>query len=594
MKPDTQEYVYSSDTANLVFNQLSPPPENTNDMPHNQPITIIQHPTTYDPMSPPASIEQISPNTNTLVSPMEIPPNVFEQPAIAASYVEFPTNGQQIHQIYDNNLTTEGQQTALQPINISYLQPQITNISITSVETNSSPQAFLTTASDIVSSTKWFTTSGTENSSSSSLSPLSSPSAQLSPSPPLSPNSSHTSSVGSPKLIISESKSVSPSIPSSQVSPISDVEPVYNTTKIQNNGEAEQGHKVVIQLQNHQLQQLKNQLSLFMVSNSKSCTNNVKSASSNLPTMKELSPLDKDSSTSVYKEIDSSLENKATSLPNSTTGVEERKTQHGSGFQLIHNSNTKLLSLLKDTSSESSVDLSKSNYHNIKNNQHSFKIEDEIQDEITPNSALICHPIAMPLNVQIKNEIPRSSFRSIQKAPVIPSSQVVPLLSSKIRSSSISTFSPSIMHRLGKRTSSFNNCILSLPSASKVIKRDCNEKTVSITNSSNPNVTTMAKVNTNSSRNNSIAGHFATKSAFLATTASSIANNGQRKNVENCLRLIKPAIPSSSIFSNNAPKYTETSTKTKINPKLVVLRSSLPPKMMRKVIGISPTRGLTL
>jgi len=592
LKHETQEYVYSSDAANLVFNQLSPPPENTTTMP-NHTIAIIQQPTTYDPMSPPASIEQISPTSSTLVSPMEIATNVFEQPCINSSYVELPTNGQQIHQLYNHTLSTENQQTAPQPINISYLNPQITNLPI--IGTTSSSQVFLTTDSEVVSSTRWITTSGTENSSSSSLSPLSSPSAQLSPSPPHSPNSSHVSSVGSPQLFISESKSVSPSIPSSQVSPTLDIEPLYDTSKLQNNEEAAEGHKVVIQLQNHQLQQLKNQLSLFMVSNSKCSINNSKAASNSFQAIRAIN----DGSTLMNKEIDCTVENTPSSTPNSTTDVEPGKYRLnglGAGVQLVHNSNTNLLSVLKHSSNESSSDLSKRNYFNMKNNVF-LKVEDEFRDEITPNSPPTCHPIAMPLNVQIKQEIPnksrdyaKSHFRAIQKGPVVTSSQLVPLLSTKIQSSSMSTFSPSIMHRLGKRPSSFNNCLLSLPSSNKAQKRDCNEKPVSISNTSNLNVITMNSANNVSSRANIISGQFATKSAFVTTT-SNIVNPGKRKNVENCLRLIKPANSSHSMFLNSATTNTTTSSMARINPKLVVLRSSLPPKMMRKVIGISPPRG---
>ena len=84
-----QDYVYCSEEANIVFNQLSPPHENTPTL-QNQPITIIQQPTTitYDPMTPPASIDQSSPNTSQVIGPpLEIATTVFQQPCITSSYI---------------------------------------------------------------------------------------------------------------------------------------------------------------------------------------------------------------------------------------------------------------------------------------------------------------------------------------------------------------------------------------------------------------------------------------------------------------------------------------------------------------------------
>ena len=595
---DSQEFLYNNSA--VVFDQLSPPPENSGNI-QPQPITIIQQPgsISYDPMTPPASIEQHSPNSSTLVNPIEIATTVFQQPCITSSYMDLPAaTGQHIEHVYENTLSPTIQSNE-QTVNLSYAQPAIENFPVI-------------TTSEVVSSTGWINTSGTENSNSSSSfsSSPSSPSAQLSPSPPHSPNSSNASSGGrSPQLFISESKSASPSIPSAQVSPTSDIEPIFenttnsdtkrflnqakspiliskksnsgsNTLKLSKDGDAGSGQKVVIQLQNHQLQQLKNQLSLFVVSNATSNSNSTLTSSSTQSSLMDFSP---GSSNIAGNGI---AETATTSLPSSTTDI-------------VKNKNTKLLTVLKPVSNGTSFNSFHPNY--AKNNMY-LKVEDGIQDEITPNSPPLCRPIALPLNVQVKQEVPKpvtfqkTQFRAIKKGPSQSSNSQInfPLPSKQIQSSSMSTASPSMMHRLGKRPSSFNHSLLSLPTPNKSQKRDNNINTsIVINNASSSNIVAM----NDAYIINTISGPTTTGGSTFVTTSPNTFNDLKQQPVGDCLQLIKTenyqkSIMLSSYSSTNTANNLPVSIQSKnSNPQLVVLRSSLSPRVMRKVIGISPPRG---
>jgi hypothetical protein len=644
---ESPEYVYCSEGANIVFNQLSPPHENSTSL-QNQPITIVQQPSiiTYDPMTPPASIDQNSPNSNTLVAPIEIGTTVFQQPCITSSYMELPV-------VYENTVShgsgqEGGLQSAQQTLNISYLHPQFTDVPIKSSESTSSSQAYLTTASDVVSSTKWITSSGTDNSSSSSgLSPLpSSPSAQLSPSPPHSPNSSHASSGGSPQLFISESKSVSPLIPSSQASPTSDIGPIFdrktqcNTSALQSNdicnlltsedgsvsndfkeikeSEATQGQKVVIQLQNHQLQQLKNQLNLFVLTNSKSKINSTRTTSNSLPAMKQLSFSNCVSSNVNIKEVDSTTdlgqrknivkesEDRGGKLGGNSAGRMTLRTDYPlskreldgkyPSLQLVQNSNKNSLSTLKRSSNETTPDFAKGNFSlNMRNNVF-LKVEDEFQDEITPNSPPLCHPISMPINVQLKqqrsqpNILPKSHFGAINKAQTITNAHFIELPSTKTQSSTfMSTATPSIMHRLGKRPSSFNHCLLSLPSPNKTIKTESVEYTIPANHSNVISLNNMSNLNRKS---NTIAIQPRMTTAFVTTTSNVTNERTQQTPRASLFQFVNPNRSTNSLmFSGATVNSTTPAAISNRNNQMVVLRTSLPPKIMRKVIGISPPRG---
>ena len=151
-----------------------------------------------------------------------------------------PATTSGIQQVFENTtqplIPSGGVQSKQDSINVSFLQTQPPVAPINTIEAANSSPVYVTTGSDVVSSTKWINSSTADNLSSASglSSHPSSPSAQLSPSPPQSPNSSHASSGGSPQLVISESKPESPSVPSSQVSPNSDSETI-NGTKFQYN-----------------------------------------------------------------------------------------------------------------------------------------------------------------------------------------------------------------------------------------------------------------------------------------------------------------------------------------------------------------------
>ena len=598
-----QDYVYCSEEANIVFNQLSPPHENTPTL-QNQPITIIQQPTTitYDPMTPPASIDQSSPNTSQVIgAPLEIATTVFQQPCITSSYIELPpTTSSGIQQVYENTLSTIVQQGGLQskqePINISYLQTHATVVPTSSNETTAASQVLITTESDVVSSTKWINTSAADNSSSSSglSSHPSSPSAQLSPSPPQSPNSSHASSGGSPQLVISESKPVSPSVPSSQVSPISDIETIngrkfpFNAQHFSNNSQVPnihkptsgpvmkeirqdppvgQGHKVVIQLQNHQLQELKNQLNFFVLTNSQ------KVAISN-DTTSNVNIKEVDSTTDV--ELD---ENRFTDVTNNDSMTDTESLQY---------KNSKLLSVLKPSSGKLDSGLGKQmNLSNV-----FLKIEDDIQDEITPNSPPLCQAIAMPINVKIKQEASRErnvqklDFKVTSKNEIVPNSSVLEAPKTcQVGgvSSLMSTAAPSFMHRLGKRPSSFSHCLISTPPSPKIPKADTKDQPMAITASCNSNVVALNDCYNVNNKNNILVGQSAIATAFITSSTNGIS--GLKHNSGgNIVEIYNQGTAKRSIpFNNTSRKLCTKVSATKSN-QMVVLRSSLPPRVMRKVI----------
>ena len=665
-------FVYDTNTANIVFGQLSPPPENSSSI-NTQPITIIQQPNilALDPMTPPSSNERISPSSSPLTSPIEIkvqqpitmisqpqpttfvmqnnvlvpttteafiqtpndnnqkPSNytttIFQQPNITSPYIEPEIDEHRDQEINGNTPPSVTQQPTQQTINVSYVsQAQIVNKPTSSIQTTSCSQTtLLSNSSDVVSSTKWSTTD--HLSSSSGLSPLpSSPSAQLSPSPPHSPNSNPESSGGSPRLFIAESKSTSPSIPSSQVSPSSDVEPIYsekpqyytikkengeNTKtfasesvpvsqhlKIDPKREGPSGHKVVIQLQNHQLQQLKNQLNMFVVSNS--ILNGV-SSSSTLPisttneatTFKgqnvcKMTKMGKTSiaSSSANTQKTSTITNKCRKVVNYHHILPKTSINPGNGKVFSD-------SILKGEREQYGFS---SSYNNV-----NLKIEDEVYDEIIPHQpSPQCYPISMPLNVQVKsemydgtNDFSKLRFPTMNKPQILNNTQLLQLHpSAKAQSSSMSTASPSIVHRLGKRPSSFNHCLLHPSSISKAQKIHTSDEREMTNSPPNMNVITLNGIDSITRGNNTSAGQSAITTAFVTTT-SNINKDRTKQAEQNLFQIVKPELLSKSIPSHINTSSYSTSGSRKRNNQVVVLRSSLPPKVMRKVIGISPPRG---
>ena len=562
-------------------------------------------------MTPPASIDQSSPNTTQVIgAPLEIATTVFQQPCITSNYIELPpATSSGIQQVYENNLSPLVQPQSLQSkqdsINISYLQTPTQIASKDIIHTTSSSEVYVTTGSDVVSSTKWINSSAADNSSTFSdiSSHPSSPSAQLSPSPPESPNSSHASSGGSPQLVISESKPVSPSIPSFQISPVSDTD-TDNNKQIQSNpqnfsnnitvpnvlrptpGSAMKetrqeptvgnGHKVVIQLQNHQLQELKNQLNLFVISNAKKV--GISNGTSSNVNIKEV-----DSTTDI--ELD---ENRFTDITNSDNLSETESLQ---------NKNSKLLSVVKPSSSKVKSDLEALKH----SNNVLLRIEDEIQDEITPNSPPSCQAISMPLNVRMKQEaakggqIVKSNSKGNNEIGIVSSIQKMePLRTCQVGgvSSLMSIRAPSFMHRLGKRPSSLNQCLMSASPSPKLPKIGTKDQPVAITASCNSNVVALNDSYDISNRGNIIVGQSAITTSFISTIP-----NGKTKNIHNSngniFQIVDPETVKRSNTYNNRPAKLCTKVSATKSSQMVVLRSSprvLPPRM-RKVIGISPPRG---
>ena len=125
-------------------------------------------------MTPPASIDQSSPNTTQVIgAPLEIATTVFQQPCITSNYIELPpATSSGIQQVYENNVSPLVQPQSLQSkqdsINISYLQTPTQIAPKNIIATTSSSEVYVTTGSDVVSSTKWINSSAADNSSTSS------------------------------------------------------------------------------------------------------------------------------------------------------------------------------------------------------------------------------------------------------------------------------------------------------------------------------------------------------------------------------------------------------------------------------------------